>query len=109
KSAGLSAVTMPTALTQPPQLGSHAIQLNFIGSFRSSSVDSARAAPPSIVKAGNAMQMAAAPVSTKPRRSNDFTTLNLVPSPQAPRLGTGSGNGPSSTPHDSAMRALSKR
>ncbi|MGX1056618.1 hypothetical protein AB7M74_007570 [Bradyrhizobium japonicum] len=40
KSLGVSAVMMPTALTQPRQFGSQATQLNFIGSLRSS-----RAAP----------------------------------------------------------------
>src|SRR6266849_1080931 len=35
KSLGLSAVTMPTALTQPRQFGWQATQLNFIGNLRS--------------------------------------------------------------------------
>ncbi len=38
KSLGVSAVMMPTALTQPRQFGSQATQLNFIGSLRSSRV-----------------------------------------------------------------------
>ena len=38
---GLSAVTMPTALTQPVQSGWQATQLNCIGSLRSSSVAAA--------------------------------------------------------------------
>src|SRR4051794_17593579 len=83
KSRGLSEVTMPTALTQPLQLGSQAIQLKRIGSLRSSRVTPACAGlPNSAIAPGNAMQRAAAPSSAQPRRSSDVTDLNLVPSPK---------------------------
>jgi hypothetical protein len=86
KSLGLSAVTMPTAETQPWQFGRHATQLNFIGSLRSSRVTPACAAPPNVATApGNAMHRAVAPSSAHPRKSNDVTSLNLAPSPQAPK------------------------
>src|SRR6266478_3884167 len=89
KSCGLSAVTMPTALTQPEpaplQLSWHAIQLNRIGILRSSRVTPACAEAPSVAVApGHTMHRAAAPKSAQPRKSNDFTNLNLVPS-QAPK------------------------
>src|SRR6266403_3313476 len=100
KSLGLSAVTTPTALTQPRQFGWHATQLNFIGNLRSSSVTPACAEPPSAAIApGNAMQRPAAPISAQPRTSSDLTNLKLVPSPKAPTKS--SGNGPVSTPNDS--------
>ena len=84
KSFGLSAVTMPTALTQPRQFGSQATQLNFIGSLRSSRLTPACARPPSpAMMAGNAMQRAAAQTSAQPPIRIDFTSLNLVPSPKA--------------------------
>src|SRR6185312_1687288 len=73
KSLGLSAVTMPTALTQPRQLGSQATQLNFIGSLRSSRAPPARAEFPSgAATAGNTRQMAAAQNHAQPRRSYDL-------------------------------------
>ena len=78
---GLSAVTTPTALTQPRQLGSQATQLNFIGSLRSSSVEPARAELPSVAVApGSARQSAAAQNNAQPRRSCDFKSLKLDPS-----------------------------
>ncbi len=83
KSLGLSAVTMPTALTQPRQFGWHATQLNRIGSLRSSRVAPACAEPPGVATTpGNAMHRAAAPSSAQPRNSSDLTSLNLVPSPK---------------------------
>src|SRR5882757_7812774 len=82
KSRGLSAVTMPTALTQPLQFGSQATQPKRIGSLRSSRVTPAIAELPSVVIApGNAMQRAAAR-SAQPRISSDLTSLNLDPSPK---------------------------
>src|SRR5689334_11756970 len=70
KSFGLSAVTTPTALTQPRQLGSQATQLNFIGSLRSSSTPPARAGfDGGAMTAGSAKQTAAAQNRTQPRRS----------------------------------------
>ena len=85
KSLGLSAVTMPTALTQPPQFGSQATQLNRIGNLRSSRVAPACAEPPGAATTpGNAMQRAAAPSSAQPRNLSDLTSLNLVPSPASP-------------------------
>ena len=64
KSLGLSDVTMPTALTQPRQFGSHATQLNRIGNLRSSRV-TARAEPPGAATApGNAIPSAAAPAAS---------------------------------------------
>src|SRR5207302_1290133 len=83
KSFGLSAVTMPTALTQPRQLGWHATQLNRIGDLRSSRVTPACAEPPSVVMtAGNAMHTAAAPSNAQPRKWSDLINFNLVPSPR---------------------------
>src|SRR6266849_5326536 len=82
-SLGLSAVTMPTALTQPRQFGWQATQLNRIGNLRSSSVTPACAEPPSVANTpGNAMQKAAAPSSAQPRNPSDLTSLKLVPSPK---------------------------
>src|SRR5689334_19771101 len=82
KSRGLSAVTMPTALTQPLQLGLQSIQLKRIGSLRSSSVLLAFAALPDGVTApGNAKQRAVAPISARPRSSSVFISFNLDPSP----------------------------
>jgi len=82
KSFGVSAVMMPTALTQPRQFGSQAIQLNFIGSLRSSSVPPACAEELKVATApASAMQQTAVPISTQPRRSSDFRSLNVVPSP----------------------------
>src|ERR1700744_4404532 len=82
KSRGESDVTMPIALTQPVQLGSQAIQENFIGSLRSSSVPPARAELPSVATAaGTATDSAAVATSTKPRRLCDLKSLKLVPSP----------------------------
>src|ERR1700758_1313932 len=68
KSLGVSAVTMPTALTQPLQSGWQATQLNFIGNLRSSRATPARAEPPSIaVRPSNAIQRAATPSSIQHR------------------------------------------
>src|SRR6185437_16153900 len=87
KSFGESDVTMPTALTQPVQLGSQAIQENFIGSLRSSSVPPARAELPSKANAPDtATESAATTTSAQPRGSCDFKRLKLVPSP-SPKLG----------------------
>src|ERR1700722_3970472 len=106
KSLGLSDVTMPTALTQPRQFGSHATQLNRIGNLRSSRV-TARAEPPGAATApGNAIPSAAAHSSVQPRKSSDLTSLKFGSFPQAPVKG--SGNGHISSPHDSVMQALSK-
>jgi len=81
-SRGLSDVTMPTALTQPLQLGSQATQLKRIGSLRSSSVALAFAELPDVVtEPGNTKQRTAAPISAQPQSSSDFTDFNLVPSP----------------------------
>src|SRR5947207_11817038 len=83
KSLGLSAVTTPTALTQPRQSGWHATQLNLMGNLRSSSVTPACAEPPSTAIApGKAMQRPAAPISAQPRKSSDLTNLNLVLPPK---------------------------
>src|ERR1700675_2779992 len=84
KSLGLSAVTMPTALIQPPQFGSQAIQLKRLGILRSSRVAPAFAEPPGAARPGSAMQKAAAPSSAQPRNPSDVTSLNSVPSPLAP-------------------------
>src|SRR6476469_9882945 len=92
KSLGLSAVTMPTALTQPRQFGWQATQLKRIGNLRSSSVTPACADPPSVaITPGTAIQRAAAPSSAQPRNPNDLTSRNLVPSPHAQE---GGGNNP---------------
>src|SRR6185437_16133659 len=89
KALGLSAVTTPTALTQPRQLGSHATQLNFIGSLRSSRLLPACAGLPNSAAApGKAKQNAAAQNSAQPRRSADFKIFKLVPSP-SPQAGSG--------------------
>src|SRR5690348_12072945 len=72
KSFGLSAVTTPTALTQPRQFGSQATQLNFIGSLRSSSTPPARAIPDDATNTGNARQMATVQNCTQPRRTYDL-------------------------------------
>jgi len=83
KSFGVSAVTTPTALTQPRQFGWQATQVKRIGNLRSSSVaPPACAAPPSVaIVPGSAMKMAAAPSNTQPRKSSDPKNLKLVPSP----------------------------
>src|SRR5689334_24245582 len=82
KSRGLSAVTMPTALTQLLQLGLHSTQLKRIGSLRSSRVSLAFAELPDVVTApGNARQRAVAPISAQPEISSDPRDLNSVPSP----------------------------
>src|SRR5947209_4630589 len=84
KSFGVSAVTMPTALTQPRQLGWQAIQLNRIGSLRSSSVPPAFATPPDVPTWPlRVMHRAAALSSAAPPSFSD--SLNLVPYPNAPR------------------------
>src|SRR5690348_13238351 len=89
KSFGLSAVTTPTALTQPRQLGSQATQLNFIGSLRCSRLVPAVAELPSGAAApGKARHNAAAQTSAQPRRSGDFKSFKLVPSP-SPQAGSG--------------------
>src|ERR1700732_1739234 len=101
---------MPTALTQPRQLGWHATQVNRIGNLRSSRVTPpACATPPSVAIApGSATKMAAAPSDTQPRKSSDPKSLNLVPSPKPQETGneqreTSGGNGPGSTPNDSVI------
>src|SRR6478609_5117608 len=105
-SPGLSAVTTPTALTQPRQLGSQTTQLNFMGNLRSSSAGSARAEPASdIINPGNTTPRAEAPSSAQPRTSSHLNSLNLVPSP-TPQY---SGNGPIPTPYDSVIPAVIKR
>src|SRR4051794_16834389 len=82
KSRGLSAVTMPTALTQPLQSGLQSTQLKRIGSLRSSSVPEAFAELPDVVTApGNARQRAVTPISAQPGSSRLLTSFNLVPSP----------------------------
>src|ERR1700721_3255911 len=101
KSSGLSAVTMPTAETQPRQFGSQATQLNRIGNLRSSRVVPACAEPGAATAAGKAVNKAAAPNSAQPRNLGDLISLNLVPSPKPQES---SGNGPNSTPHDSVMQ-----
>jgi len=68
KSPGVSAVTIPTALTQPEppplQFGWQATQLNFIGILRSSRVTPACAGSPNVATTpGNAMPRATAPSS----------------------------------------------
>src|SRR5436305_5763372 len=90
-SFGVSAVTMPTAPTQPRQFGWHATQLNRIGSLRSSRVPPACAEPPEVATgpASAATQSAAAQSSTEPPNLSD--SLKLVPSPSPPRS---SGDGP---------------
>src|SRR3954452_5077777 len=68
KSLGVSAVTIPTALTQPWQFGWQAIQLNFIGNLRDSRATPARAESPNVAAGpSNAMQTAATPSSIQPR------------------------------------------
>src|SRR3954449_9802741 len=79
-SFGVSAVTMPTALTQPRQFGWHATQLNRIGSLRSSRVPPACAEPPETATGPvKAMHSAAAQSSTEPPNFSD--SLKLDPSP----------------------------
>src|SRR6476619_7783093 len=86
---GLSAVTMPTAETQPLQSGWQPTQLNCIGCLRSSRVPPAYAELPSVVIApGNARQRAVAPRSAQPRNFSDVTNLNLVPSPKLRKRAT---------------------
>src|SRR3954470_1748647 len=86
KSLGVSAVMMPTALTQPRQFGSQATQLNFIGSLRSSRAAPARADDPSIATApASTTPQAAIPTSNQPRRLSAFRSFKLVPSP-SPKL-----------------------
>src|SRR5450756_217456 len=86
KSVGLSEVTMPTALTQPPQFGWQATQLNRIGNLRSSREVPALAEPPGAATTpGNAVQRAAAPSSAQPRALSDLTSLNSLPSPASPK------------------------
>src|SRR5436853_6758323 len=90
KSLGLSAVTMPTALTQPRQFGWHVTQLNRIGSLRCSRLAPARAEPFGIATMpGNAMQTATAPRSAQPRNLSHLLNFNLVPSPHAKTVGNG--------------------
>ena len=64
-SLGLSAVTIPAALTQPRQFGWQSTQVNFIGSLRASRATPACAEPLSI--ATNAMQRPAPTSSIQPR------------------------------------------
>src|SRR5438045_6550127 len=68
KSPGVSAVTIPTAVTQPRQFGSQAIQLNFMGNLRSSMAPLACAELSSIgTRPGNATQRAAVLSTLQPR------------------------------------------
>src|SRR3954447_13991310 len=69
KSLGLSAVTIPTALTQPRQFGCwQGTQLNFIGNLRFSDATPARAEPPDkAIRPTNAMQRAASISSIQDR------------------------------------------
>src|SRR5882757_4673663 len=107
KYLGLSAVTMPTALTQPRQLGWHATQSNFIGSLRSSRATPACAEPPGVATTpDNAMPRAAAPSSAQPRKSSDLTSLNSVPFPNAP---TEQWQRPQFTPDDSRHTSVMKK
>src|SRR4051794_891853 len=77
---GVSAVTMPTAPTQPRQFGWHATQVNRIGSLRSSRVPPACAEPPETATGPvKAMHSAAAQSSTEPPSFSD--SLKLDPSP----------------------------
>ena len=93
---------MPTALTQPVQLGSQAIQPNFIGSLRSSSVPPARAELPIVATApGTATHSAAMATSAQPRRSCDLKSFKLVPSP-SPKPGV---TAPNRHARDSITRA----
>src|SRR5262245_10164216 len=85
KSFGVSAVMMPTALTQPRQLGSQATQVNFIGSLRSSRVPPACAEEPKVANAPNDIKQAAVPIRSQPRGSSDLRSFKLVPFPKAPK------------------------
>jgi len=79
---------MPTALTQPPQFGWQATQLNRIGNLRSSREVPAVAEPPGAATTpGKATQMAAAPSNAQPRTLSDLKSLNSVPSPASPPRG----------------------
>jgi hypothetical protein len=70
------------ALIQPRQLGWHATQLNFIGSFRSSSVEPASAPRPTgATTTAEAMQNTAVASSRTLRNPGDFKSLKMVPSP----------------------------
>src|SRR5262249_46568491 len=113
KSRGESDVTTPTALTQPGQLGSQAIQLNFIGSLRSSSVLPARAELPSVATApGHATNSAANATSPTPRRSCDLRSLKIGSFPRPP---PGSSSPKSPPPilshghHENGIRAITYR
>src|SRR5882672_5511396 len=66
-SLGLSAVTIPAALTQPRQFGWQSTQVNFIGNLRASRATPACTEPLSI--ATNAMQRPAPTSSIQPRIS----------------------------------------
>src|SRR6516162_8184194 len=81
KSFGLSAVTMPTALTQPRQLGSQATQLNFIGSLRSSRTPPACAPTPiDATTASETTPNIEMPSILKMRKSGNPTSLKPNPS-----------------------------
>src|SRR5947209_2740250 len=87
KSFGVSVVMIPTALTQPRQLGSQATQENFIGSLRSSSEPPARADEPKVATApASTTPQAAVPTNNQPRRLSDLRSFKLVPSPSPKRL-----------------------
>src|SRR3954469_22390389 len=74
---GVSAVTMPTAPTQPRQLGWQAIQLKRIGSLRSSRVAPPRAELPDVATgAVRATYSAAAQSSTEPPNFSDSLKLD---------------------------------
>src|SRR5580692_7354147 len=79
-SVGVSVVTMPTALTQPRQLGWQATQPNFIGILRSSRVASACAAQRNGATS-ETRQSTAVQSSAKQQKSGDLKSLKLVPSP----------------------------
>src|SRR5688572_10163469 len=77
---GLSAVTMPTAETQPLQSGWRATHWKCIGSLRSSRDTPAYAElTGGVIAPGDAIQRAVAPSSARPRSLADVTNLNLVP------------------------------
>jgi hypothetical protein len=100
---------IPTADTHPRQFGWQVIQLNFIGSLRSSSVELACAELPAVVTVPDtAKQSAVAPTSAKLRNESDLTSLNLVPSPK-PLTVQALATAPSAIRHDSVIGALWER
>ncbi|WP_244522175.1 hypothetical protein [Bradyrhizobium embrapense] len=100
---------IPTADTQPRQFGWHAIQLNFIGSLRSSRAELVCVELPAHVTVPEtAKQRATALVSTQLRNESDLTSLNLVPSPK-PLVMRAVAIGPMAMRHESVIGASWER